>query len=95
MLYSQLDTLLFIMYLLVSGMVSPYCGTPADKIQMLSSLMLLAPGVVGYLAYQTGSTYMQWSHNMQISPISVKELFSMVITADGNPIQGGLHCCSS
>ena len=38
---------------------------------------------------KTGTTYMQWSHNMQISLISVKELFPVVIAADGNPIQGG------
>ena len=47
--------------------------------------------------------HLQWSHNMQIFPIAVKELFPVVITAAiyGNhwsetcPIQGGQHCCSS
>ena len=87
---------------------------------MLAGLLLLHPKTSAFL-YKYGSrldTYidcvfpvlpnwfhLQWSHNMQIFPIAVKELFPVVIAAAiyGNQwsgklvqlIEGGQYCCSS
>ena len=66
------------MYLLVSGMVSPYCGPPADKIQMISPFDGTGSWGCGVFSLPNWFHF-QWSHNMQIIPISVKELFPVVI----------------